>query len=194
MVPYTTRITFGTAMNRSVIALLASCLILSVHFSFCLWSAITESSSPQLNVHRYTRPLFVQPWQVCGSDFHTSVLNLEFRKHDGMQWLDWKDATDSISSGASSPMVRIEEDIHDDLRWEVAHNLYSVNGRPRFDRILQSSAYARAIFYVARMEQLSGAFSTDSLQIRLAIRFIPTTDQAYSQQISYLNFPAFSLP
>jgi hypothetical protein len=181
-------------MRRSIIALLVACLMLSIHFSFCLWSAFTQSSAPQANVHRYTRPLFVQPWYTIGSGMPTSVLDLEYRICEGAHWDEWNDASDSLSSGESSPVGRIEQSILDDLRWQVTHNLYSSSGRARFDRIQQSGAYARAIYYVVHMEQIRGAFSPDSLQLRLAIRFIPPTDQAYSQQTTYLNFPALSPP
>jgi hypothetical protein len=181
-------------MNRSIIALLTACLMLSIHFSLCLWSAITQSSSPQASVHQYTHPLFVQPWHTIGCDFPTNVMDLEYRVCNESQWAEWSDASDSLSSGESTPAGRLEQSILDDLRWQVTHNLYSTNGRPRFDRIQQSGAYARAIYYVARMKQMRESFSPDSLQLRLAIGFIPPTDQAYSEQTSYLQFPALSIP
>ena len=179
-------------MNRTVFSVVAAFLLLGVYFTVCLWSALSLSSVPQSKVHRYTVPLFEQPWFVVGNDFPTSTLQLEFRTYGENQWSGWNDATASFSYDDSSPMERLEQFINEELRWQITHNLYSENARPEFKRILQSAAYAKALHYALSMNYHGGNSLPDSVQLRMDIHFIPPPDQAYTQQISYLNFPAYA--
>jgi hypothetical protein len=179
-------------MNRTVISVLGAFLILGAFSLVCAWSALSLSSAPQLKVHRLTTPLFEQPWFVAGNDFPTSILQLEFRTLGRNQWDEWRDATASFSHDEASPMERLEQFINEELRWQITHNLYSENSRPEFRRIKESSAYAKALHYALSMNYHGGNPLPDSVQLRMAIHFVPPPDQAHTQQISYLNFPPYA--
>lgn len=181
-------------MNQSCAAALVACLVLFTHFGLSLWSACTLSSAPQSNVHRYTHPLFEQPWYSFGCDFPTSTLNLECRFANDSQWSDWKDATSSMAFDASTPPERLEQYINSELRWQVTHNLYSENGQVQLARILESSAYAKALNYALRIAYEKGSSTPDSIQVRLAIGFIAPPDSSASGTSSYLRFPAHAVP
>ncbi len=178
-------------MNRSVLAVIVGFLLLGAHFTFCMWSACTLLSEPQKKVHHYTSPLFEQPWVVSACDFPTSTLELEFRTLEANQWEGWKDATASFAYDATSPAERLEQFINEEMRWQITHNFYSENKRPELKRILESSAYAKALHYVLSMNYHVENSVPDSVQLRMAIHFIPSPDQAYSEQIAYLNFPTY---
>lgn len=179
-------------MNRRFVAVIAGFLIVGVYFTLSLWSALTLSSAPQSNVHRFTSPLFEQPWFAAGSDFPTSTLQLEFRIMGGNQWSEWRDATAAFMYDEGTPMERLEQFIDEELRWQITHNLYSAKGGFEFSKIQESTAYAKALHYALRMNYHDGQALPDSVQLRAAIHFIPPPDQSYSKQLSYLNFPTYA--
>lgn len=181
-------------MNRSVVSVVLAFTLLSAHFGLCLWSSLAQTTSPPAYVSRYTQPLFLQPWSTLGTDYPTSYSELEYRALIDKKWSDWQDATTSFGYDTSTPVERLEQGINEQLRWQITHNLYTENGRAQFDRVLESSAYSKALYYVLRMENHHKQINPDSVQLRLSICFTPEPTQAYTRQCSYLNFPIYGTP
>jgi hypothetical protein len=180
-------------MKKTLLAAIIGGIILTIHFTLCALSALsTERSSLE---NRYTQPLFQQPWSKLGSDLPTNKMELEFRqKSKTGDWSDWKDATGSYSYEPSSKAERMEQSIVDELRWQLTHNLYSENGRVELQTIMESSTYAKAIYYVMRLERYNNEHYPDSVQLRAAIEFIPEMHAASTQQLSYFTFPPYGAP
>jgi hypothetical protein len=122
-------------------------------------------------------------------------MELEFRmKNKSAAWSDWKDATANYTYEPSSQAERVEQSIVDELRWQLANNLYSENGRVELKQVTESSAYSKAIYYVMRMERYHEQNYPDSIQLRAAIEFIPEMDAAPTRQFSYVTFPPYGAP
>ena len=180
-------------MKKTLLAAFIGGIILTIHYTLCALSAL---SIEQTTIgDRYTQPLFQQPWVVLGSDLPTNRIELEFRmKNKASDWSDWKDATASYAYEPSSRAERVEQSIVDELRWQLTHNLYSENGRAELHSITESSTYAKAIYYVMRMERYHEQNYPDSIQLRAAIEFIPEMDAAPTRQFSYVTFPPYGAP
>ncbi len=141
---------------------------------------------------RYAVPMFHQNWKLFAPDLPKYNVELEYRYGESSGWSDWRDASASFGFGASSRMETIEQGFNTALGWQVLNNFYSRDGRKQFDRIVQSSDYARSLFFVLKMHELhSSTGQPDSVQVRLNFRFTPPPDQAYTFQTSYLEFPVF---
>jgi hypothetical protein len=180
-------------MKKTLLAALIGSIILTIHYTLCALSALTIEKDTI--AHRYTQPLFQQPWSALGSDLATNAMELEFRiKSKTKSWTDWKDATGGYSFEASSQAERIEQSILNELRWQLSHNLYSENGRTELKTITESIAYSKALYYVMRMERYNEQNRPDSIQIRTAIEFIPAMDAAPTRQLSYVTFPPYGAP
>jgi hypothetical protein len=186
-------LTWVTDMKKTLLAALIGSIILTIHYTLCALSALTIEEETIAN--QYTQPLFQQPWSMLGSDLPTNSMELEFRiKNKTKTWTDWNDATASYSFESSSQAERVEQSILDELRWQLAHNLYSENGKTELKNIMESSAYSKALYYVMRMERYNQQNTPDSVQIRAAIEFIPAMDAAPTRQLSYVTFPPYGAP
>ena len=180
-------------MKKTLLAALIGGIILTIHYTLCALSAL--SIEQETIGSRYTQPLFQQPWRKLGSDVPTNKMELEFRmKNKSAAWGDWKDATANYTYEPSSQAERVEQSIVDELRWQLAHNLYSENGRVELKQVTESSAYSKAIYYVMRMERYHEQNYPDSIQLRAAIEFIPEMDAAPTRQFSYVTFPPYGAP
>jgi len=180
-------------MKKTLLAALIGGIILTIHYTLCALSALTIEQ--ETLGHRYTHPLFQQPWRTLGSDLPANKIELEFRmKNKAAAWSDWKDATANYSYDPSSQAERVEQTIADELRWQLTHNLYSENGRVELRPIMESSAYSKAIYYVMRMERYHEQNYPDSIQLRAAIEFIPDMEAAPTRQLSYFTFPPYGAP
>ncbi len=169
-------------------------LLLAAHTTVCLWNAFQTDSSSHGSIFKCAQPLFKQPWREVGSDHSTSTMELECRTFQERGWSDWHDATGHFEYDPSSPVERLEQGINDELRWQLSRNLYSENGRVQLERITESAAYGKALYYAMRMEKNHSGSMPDSVQLRLAIQFVPPTDQAQTIQTTHLNFPVYSAP
>jgi hypothetical protein len=180
-------------MKKTLLAALIGGIILTIHYTLCALSAL--SMEQESIGHQYTHPLFQQPWRKLGSDLPANTMELEFRmKNKSATWSDWKDATANYTYEPSSQAEREEQSIVDELRWQLANNLYSENGRVELKQITESSAYSKAIYYVMRMERYHEQNYPDSIQLRAAIEFIPEMDAAPTRQFSYVTFPPYGAP
>jgi hypothetical protein len=176
------------------VAVILGFLLLAAHTTVSLWSVFsTEKPQPRWMVNS-VQPLFKQPWREIGSDYSTSSMELEYRAFQENDWTEWKDATGNFAYDPSSPVERLEQGINEELRWQLANNLYSENGRAQLQRVTESAAFAKALYYTMRMEKNHSGAIPDSVQLRVAIQFIPPTDQAHTIQKTHLNFPAYSAP
>jgi len=93
-------------------------------------------------------------------------------------------------------MEYIEQTINDGLSWQIANNMYVVDGTRQLDRVMESFDYGRAVYYIMEMCERDGTkhLLKDSLQLRLGFRFTPKPGNAPTQQFSFLEFPAFVAP
>lgn len=180
-------------MKKTLLAAFVGGIILTVHFTLCALSALPVEHTAIGD--QYTQPLFQQPWSKLGSDLPTNKIDLEFRRKTKTEgWSDWKDATAAYSYEASSQAERTEQAIVDELRWQLAHNLYSENGRTELQSITESSTYSKALYYVMRLGQCNQESYADSIQLRAAIEFIPEMESASTRQLSHLTFPPYGAP
>lgn len=176
------------------ISVLFAFLLLALHTSLCLMEIFDIGQSKPLWTQLYAGTLLKQPWGAIGADVSTSSINLEFKACKNAQWSEWKDASAAFSFDTDTPVERLEQGINDHMRWQLTHNLYSENGRVQLNRVLESPAYAEALYYVIRMNQYQNSIAPDSTQLRLAIQFTPAIDKAYTTQLSYFNFPVYGKP
>lgn len=140
----------------------------------------------------YCVPLFHQNWKLFAPDLPTYNAELHYRISGNGNWSEWADVTASFGFGRTSRMETIEQGFNVALAWQVMDNLYSRGGKKQFDRIVQSNAYASALFYVLKMQEIQQpGLRPDSVQLRLEYRFTPPPDQAYNFQKSYLEFPVY---
>lgn len=169
-------------------------LVLSVHLLMCVVYSF-RSHMPRALVAKadvYCVPLFHQNWQLFAPDLPEYTSNLQYRIANGGQWSVWADATGNFGYGITSKMETIEQGFNVALDWQVMDNLYSKGGKKQFDRIVQSNAYASALFYVLKMEEIHHRQSQpDSVQVRMEYRFTPAPDGAYTFQKSWLEFPVY---
>jgi hypothetical protein len=142
----------------------------------------------------YTSPLFPSPNPAPGTAIATSDCQLEFRASRGTGWSNWCDVSGAFGDSLNTITERIEQGLCDEFRWQVLHNLYAQDGQRRFDHIVQSSTYSKALYFIVRLEQLHNRPAADSIQLRLNYRFTPPPDQAYTFQRSYLELPPIDLP
>ena len=157
-------------------------------FSEYLGSAIKRKTSA------YVYPLFPTPAGLPGSTLSTSDCQLEFRCLEMAGWTNWRDASGAFGDSIHSRTEQIEQSLCEEFRWQVLHNLYNEGGHQRFDRIVQSSAYSKSLYFISRLQQLHHQPVADSIQLRLNYRFTPSPHQAYTFQRSYLEFPVFDMP
>lgn len=176
------------------ISVLFAFLLLALHACLCLLEIFGRDISTPKWAQLYTGTLLEQPWSELGSDVSTSSINLEFKAYKKTGWSEWQDASAAFSYDTDTPIERLEQGINDHMRWQLTHNLYSENGRVQLNRVLESPAYAEALYYVIRMNEFQDSISPDSTQLRLAIQFTPAMDKAYTTQLSYFNFPVYSKP
>jgi hypothetical protein len=142
----------------------------------------------------YTYPLFPQPWQTITSHIPTSDAQLEFRSNAHGSWSEWQDASAAFDYNNNSVAERIEQGINEELRWQILNNLYVEGGRQQFDHIVESSSYSKALYYVLRLHRYYEKPMPDTLQLRMALRFTPEPENAYTFQRTFLEFPKYTLP
>jgi hypothetical protein len=145
-------------------------------------------------VVNYTYPLFPQPWSAGATDIPTSDMQLEFRTCTNESWTEWQDAGTAFNYTSFSIPERIEQSINDELRWQILNNLYASGGQVQFDHITESSSYAKALYFVLRMQRYQKMEQPDTLQMRAALRFTPDPEKAYTFQRTQLEFPKFAVP
>ncbi len=138
-------------------------------------------------------PLFHQNWKLFAPDLPVYNAELHYRIAHSGSWSGWADVTTSFGYGTSSRMETIEQGFNTALAWQVMDNLYSKAGKKQYDRIVQSNAYASALFYLLKMQEIHQPDAqVDSVQLRLEYRFTPPYDQAYTFQKSWLEFPVYA--
>lgn len=181
-------------IHRTILLLLP--ILLGVHLLMLCGRAFETNLGTSLKniTTAYSAPLFPSPNPAPGTAIATSDCQLEFRASWGAGWGDWRDASGAFGDSLNSTTERIEQGLCDEFRWQVLHNLYSEDGRQRFDHIIQSNTYSKALYFIVRLQQLHDQPAADSIQLRLNYRFTPPPDQAYSFQRSYLELPPFDLP
>jgi len=145
-------------------------------------------------VMNYTYPLFPIPRSPISTDFPTSDMQLEFRTCTNELWTEWQDAGTAFHYTSFSISERIEQSINDELRWQILNNLYSSGGQVQFNHITESSSYAKALYYVLRMQRYQKMEQPDTLQMRSALRFTPDPEKAYTFQRTHLEFPKYAVP
>ena len=165
-----------------------------LHFLFITLYCFRDDMPFQINAYtdRYAIPVFHQNWKLFAPDLPRYNVELEYRYAQTSGWSDWRDASASFGYQSNSRMETIEQGFNTSLGWQVLNNFYSRDGRKQFDRIVQSTDYARSLFYVLKMHQIHvEKKQPDSVQIRLNFRFTPPPDKAYTFQTSTLEFPVF---
>ncbi len=173
---------------------ISSVLLFLIHFALITAYCFRDDLPFQINrfSDRYAVPMFHQNWKLFAPDLPKYNAELEYRYADSSRWSDWRDASAGFGFDASSRIETVEQGFNTALGWQVLNNFYSRDGRKQFDRIVQSSDYARSLFFVLKMHELhSNKPQPDSLQVRLHFRFTPPPDKAYTFQTSYLEFPVF---
>jgi len=171
----------------SVIALAFHILMISIYsFRENMPFAATRISD------RYAVPLFHQNWKLFAPDLPKYNAELEYKVSKNGSWTDWQDASHSFGYGVTSRVETIEQGFNTSLGWQVINNFYTRDNRKQYDRIVQSPAYASALFFVLKMYQLHvDPVSPDSIQLRMQFRFTPPPKQAHNFQTSFLEFPVY---
>jgi hypothetical protein len=166
-----------------------------IHFTMVIAYSFRENLPQGLvaRADRYCVPLFHQNWKLFAPDLPTYNAELQYRISTAGEWGSWADVTAAYGYGRSSRMETIEQGFNTALAWQVMDNLYSKGGKKQFDRIVQSNAYASALFYALKMQEIhQPEVRIDSVQLRMEYRFTPKPDQAYTFQKSWLEFPVYA--
>lgn len=166
-----------------------------VHFVLITLYCFRDDMPTRVNAYtdRYAIPAFHQNWKLFAPDLPRYNVELEYRYAKQAGWSEWRDASHSFGYSSASRMETIEQGFNTSLGWQVLNNFYSRDGRKQFDRIMQSTDYARSLFYVLKMHQIHVEKELpDSVQLRLNFRFTPPPDKAYTFQTSTLEFPVFT--
>lgn len=140
--------------------------------------------------NRYTIPMFHQNWKLFAPSVPEYDAQLHYRVKLDRGWTDWGDISRSNNFGHTSRVEYIEQSLTGALAWQIANNLYSRDQRMEFERIINSFDYGRALFFVKKIHLRNGAHIVpDSLQLRVQFTFTPPPAQAYSFQVSNVDFP-----
>jgi len=182
--------------TRQRIVIITVTTIVSLHLLLVGLGALGTQLPAWLRpaVNDYTYPLFPQPWSKSSTNFPTSDAQLEFRSCTTNHWSEWQDASTAFHYNDNSVAERIEQGINNELRWQILNNLYSADGQRQFDHILESSTYAKALYYVLRMHRYHQTDLPDTLQLRMSLRFTPEIGKAYTFQRTQLEFPKYEVP
>jgi Family of unknown function (DUF5819) len=185
-------------MKKGITIFTALALIaMVVHFSIVLCYSFRDNLPVRITAKadRYCIPLFHQNWKLFAPDLPQYNLELEYRAARFGNWSDWNDASAHFNFQTTSRIETIEQGFNTSLGWQVMNNLYQKEGRTQFDRIVQSNAYASALYFVLKMEEIyHKQEKPDSVQLRLHFRFTPPPDKAYTFQKTYLELPVYALP
>jgi hypothetical protein len=188
-------IDFELKRNLLFIFTLLAIVAMSAHLLFCIVYSFRQHMPRALvaKADGYCVPLFHQNWQLFAPDLPEYNSNLQYRIATSVGWSDWADATANFGYGITSRMETIEQGFNVALDWQVMDNLYSKAGKAQFDRIVQSNAYASALFYVLKMEEIHHPeIRPDSVQLRMEYRFTPPPNGAHTFQKSWLEFPVYA--
>jgi len=136
----------------------------------------------------YSIPLFHQNWKLFAPGVPEYNVELRYRVLSRGEWSEFTDA--SNGNDVHSVTETIEQSICTGLGWQVANNLYYDDIGQKFDRIVASGHYQRALFFIVRRLDSPGKqIPIDSLQMQLQFRFTPAPDAAFNYQVSELNLP-----
>jgi len=166
-----------------------------IHFTFTLIYSFGGSNSGKIShlSQRYMVPMFHQNWKLFAPEMPKYNSDLQYRFANDKGWSNWLDVTEHFGFDKYAKIETVEQGFNSALNWEILNNYYSLNGRPQFDRLVQSPAYSSALFMAMKMHKtfLPGE-RMDSVQIRIHYRFTPEMHQARTLQVSDLEFPIYA--
>lgn len=175
-----------------VLALLS---LLLIHFTMTLIYTFGAGASGKINhiSQQYMVPMFHQNWKLFAPDLAKYNTDLQYRFANEKGWSNWLDVTEHFGFDKYSRIETVEQGFNSALNWQVVNNYYSLQGRPQFDRLVQSPAYSSALFMAMKMHKtfLPGE-RLDSVQIRLHYRFTPGMNESRTIQTSDLEFPIYA--
>lgn len=167
-------------------------LWLVVHFALTLIYSVRELKVPDMVRQvsdEYTIPLFHQNWKLFAPDVPEYDVQLFFSTSDSGIWSEFHDVSEFHGFGRHSNMETVEQSICGGLGWQVANNLYTTDLEMKFDRIVESGQYNKAVYFVEKMHDTGDLDMPDSLQLQLRFRFTPDPHGAFNYQYSQLSFP-----
>lgn len=181
--------------NIQRVFVLALLLAVSVHFSFTLIYSFKPEGPGKIShlAQRYMVPMFHQNWKLFAPDLAKYNTDLQYRFFNKKGWSNWLEVTEHFGFDKYSKIETVEQGFNSALNWQVVNNYYSLDGKPQFDRLVQSPAYSSALFMAMKMHKtfLPGE-ALDSIQIRLHYRFTPGMHEARTIRISDLEFPIYA--
>ncbi len=138
----------------------------------------------------YCSPLFHQNWQLFAPDvavYHPE-LQLKLRNSDGK--VEWKNVSHYFGYKSGGVMKRLEYNIAADLAWDYTQMVYFKDGIPQFESLRKTRSYNKAVFLVHSYLR-NANINMDSLNMRLAIRFVPAPESVDSASEQYIELPIF---
>ena len=153
----------------SVVLLLAH-FVLTGLYSFQMLPIPWQLSSFSNN---YSAPLFHQNWKLFAPVVPEYSQQLYVRYYYNHEWTEFQDVSEKFGFGTTSKVEYVEQHICSGLSYQLANNMYWVNGQQRYDRVQQSLDYGRAVYFCERMLRFKGNIHPDSLQMQLHYKFDP---------------------
>lgn len=162
--------------RTAVLVFFLSVVLLSAHFiltgiySFQMlpvpWQLRSFSNT-------YSAPFFHQNWKLFAPVVPEYSQQLYVRYYYNDEWTEFQDVSEKFGFGATSKVEYMEQTTCSGLAYQLANNMYWVNGEQRLDRVQQSLDYGRAVYFCERMLRFKGNIHADSLQLQVHFKFDP---------------------
>jgi hypothetical protein len=169
-----------------------------MHFALTLLYQLPVASelSPAKDLaYRYSVPFFHQTWKLFAPDVPEYDVQLVYSLHLPDGWSEWHDAAGSLHKGNGSVTETLEQSMASGLTWEVTRNVYTENDTVRFERVMRSFAYSRAVYFLHGLsKRLPGAMDADSVKIQLYYLFTPMPGDTCKALFRNVSFPAYPFP
>lgn len=143
----------------------------------------------------YAVPLFHQNWSMFAPEVPAYSLELEYRYDQNDVWSNWRGINSFMDLNNHPKVYYMEQSICSGLAAEVGRNMYFENGDRKFDVVVKSFDYSKAIFFV---HQLHNRTQTERLshqmQMRMMFHFNPALGSGDPIKSDTLVFPIYLIP